>query len=166
MEKEIILGGKKMANKLFKPFTKVMGAIGLIDDQENNEDYEDEYDDDYEYEEPEIINTKNNKNKLVSIKNSSAPKIILKKPEDFQDILELVDAVKTKKIVVVNMVEIEQRLAQRMLDYCVGACYALNGSFQEVGKSIYLIAPENVEITNELKQVLNKNGFFSFNDKF
>ncbi len=154
-----------MSSKLLKPFNKMMGAIGLIDDEEEAVDYEDRDDDD-EYEEPEIVNSNLRKNKIVSIKNNSAPKVILKKPGEFQDILELVDAVKSKKIVVMNMVDIEQKLAQRMIDYCVGACYALNGSFQEIGKSIYLIAPENVEISNELKQVLNKNGFFSFNDRY
>jgi cell division inhibitor SepF len=155
-----------MANKLLKPFSKMMGAIGLGDDEEEAVDYEDRDDEEDDYEEPEIVNSNPRKNKIVSIKNNSAPKVILKKPEEFQDILELVDAVKTKKIVVMNMVDIDQRLAQRMIDYCVGACYALNGSFQEIAKSIYLIAPENVVISNELKQVLNKNGFFSFNEKY
>lgn len=154
-----------MPNKLLKPFNKMMGAIGLIDDEEETDDYEDREEDEYEYEEPEIINSNSRKNKIVSIKNNSAPKVILKKPVDFQDILELVDAVKSKRIVVINITDIDQRLAQRMIDYCVGACYALNGSFQEIAKSIYLIAPENVAISNELKQVLDKNDFFSFNDR-
>lgn len=157
-----------MPSKLLKPFNKMMGAIGLIDEEEETVDFEnrDDDDDDYEYEEPEIVNSNLRKNKIVSIKNNSAPKVILKKPSEFQDILELVDAVKSKKIVVINMVDIEQRLAQRMIDYLVGACYALNGSFQEIAKSIYLVAPENVVISNELKQVLNKNGFFSFNERY
>lgn len=156
-----------MPSKLFKPFNKVMGAIGLIDEEEETVSFEDSDDEDeYEYEEPEIVSSNLRKNKIVSIKNNSAPKVILKKPTEFQDILELVDAVKSKKIAVINMVDIEQRLAQRMIDYLVGACYALNGSFQEIAKSIYLVAPENVVISNELKQVLNKNGFFSFNEKY
>lgn len=156
-----------MPNKLLKPFNKMMGAIGLIDDEEETTSYDDrEEEDDYEYEEPEIVNSNPRKNNIVSIKNNSAPKVILKKPVEFQDILELVDAIKSKKIVVMNIVDIDQRLAQRMIDYCVGACYALNGSFQEIAKSIYLIAPENVVISNELKQVLDKNGFFSFNDRY
>lgn len=154
-----------MPNKLLKPFNKMMGAIGLIDDEEETDGYEDREEDEYDYEEPEIINSNSRKNKIVSIKNNSAPKVILKKPVDFQDILELVDAVKSKRIVVINIADIDQRLAQRMIDYCVGACYALNGSFQEIAKSIYLIAPENVVISNELKQVLDKNDFFSFNDR-
>jgi cell division inhibitor SepF len=162
LAKEITIGGNKMASKLLKPFNKMMGAIGLVDEEEPAE-YEDINEEEDEYQEPEIVTSK--KNKIVSIKTSTSPKVLLKKPQEFQDILELVDAIKTRKIVVMNIVEVEPRLAQRMIDYCVGACYALNGAFQEIAKSIYLIAPENVEITNELKQVLNKNGFFSFGDK-
>lgn len=155
-----------MPNRLFKPLNKMMGAIGLIDDEEDTVEYENGDDEEeYEYEEPEIINPNPRKSKIVSIKNNSAPKVILKKPTEFQDILEIVDAIKSKRIVVMNIVDIDQKLAQRMIDYCVGACYALNGSFQEIAKSIYLVAPENVIISNELKQVLDKNGFFSFDEK-
>lgn len=152
-----------MSSKLMKPFNKVMGAIGLIDLDENEDEiFDDEMEND-EYDEPEIVGTK--QNKIVSIKSNSSPKVLLKKPQEMQDILELVDAVKSRKIVVMNIVDIESRLAQRMIDYVVGGCYALNGSFQEIGKSIYLVAPENVEVSNELRQVIKKNTFFSFEDR-
>lgn len=161
MERETIKGGIKMAGKFLKPINKMMGAIGLIEEEDDDIIEEDEKeDDDFEYEEPEILNSR--KNNVVSIKTNSAPKVLLKKPIEIQDVLELVDAVKSRKIVVMNIVDVEPRLAQRMIDYVVGGCYALNGSFQEIDKSIYLVAPENVEITNELKQVLNKKTFYSF----
>lgn len=163
MEKEIIIGGIDMS-KLLKPFNKIMGAIGLIDEEDETVDEtERSEEDDEEYGEPEIVNNK--KGKLVSIKGNSTPKVSLKKPQEFQDIMEIVDAVKMRRIVVVNMYEVEPKLAQRMIDYVVGACYAINGSFEEIAKSIYIIAPESVEVSNELKQQLNKNTFFSFNDR-
>lgn len=167
MAREIIKGGIKMAGKFFKPINKMMGAIGLIEEDEDEndviEDDDENEDDDTDYEEPEIVNSR--KNNVVSIKTNSAPKVILKKPREIQDVLEVVDAVKSKRIVIMNIVEAEPRLAQRMIDYVVGGCYALNGSFQEIGKSIYLVAPENVEISNELKQALNKKTFYSFDNE-
>jgi cell division inhibitor SepF len=146
-----------------KIINKMMGAIGLIDDEDNNEVDNKEENDVEEYVEPEIINRRNNK--IVSIKTNSTPKVLLKKPSEFQDIMEIVDAVKARKIIVMNISEVESRLAQRMIDYIVGACYALNGSFEEISRLIYVIAPDNVEITNDLKQELNKSGFFSFQDR-
>lgn len=150
-----------MSSKFLKPINKMMGAIGLIDEEDQDlavNSVEEEIEE--EYAEPEIITSK--KNKVVSIKTNSSPRILLKKPVEFQDIMEIVDAVKSRKIVVMNIVEVEQKLAQRMIDYIVGACYALNASFEEIDKSIYLIAPDNVEISNELKSQINSSGFFSF----
>jgi cell division inhibitor SepF len=151
-----------MSNKFLN---KMMGAIGLADedeemlDEDNLQEPEEEI-----YQQPEIINNRKN-SKIVSIKSNSVPKVLLKSPSEFQDIMEIVDAVKSRRIVVMNINEVDAKLAQRMIDYIVGACYALNGEFQEITKSIYLIAPDNVEISNELKQELNRNGFFSFNER-
>lgn len=157
-----------MMSKSFKPLNKVMSAIGLIDDEgdENAMDEEEGYeeDNDYnDYNEPEIINSK--KTKLVSIKPGSIPKVALKKPEEFQDIMDIVDSVKQKRIIIMNVSEVDPKKAQRMIDYIVGSCYALGASFEEISKSIYIIAPEGVEVTNELKQQLDKNTFFSFNER-
>lgn len=150
-----------MSGNLFKPLNKMMGAIGLTDYEEDvsNEEVDDEVE-----EVPQIINSK--KNKIVSIKNNNIlPKIVLKKPVEFQDIMEIIDDVKSKRTVVINMIEVDSKHAQRMIDYIVGACYALNGSFEEIAKSIYIFAPENVEVSNELKSEISRNNFFSFNDR-
>ncbi|MCX7883439.1 MAG: cell division protein SepF [Caloramator sp.] len=151
-----------MSGNLFKPLNKMMGAIGLTDYEEDdvlNEDTEDEVE-----EVPQVINSR--KNKIVSIKNNNIlPKIALKKPVEFQDIMEIIDDVKSKRTVVINMLEVDSKRAQRMIDYIVGACYALNGSFEEIAKSIYIFAPENVEVSNELKSEISRNNFFSFNDR-
>jgi cell division inhibitor SepF len=149
-----------MSSKFLNPINKVMGAIGLVDEEDDDIDDEeiDEEDEDDNMV-PDVINSR--KNKVVSIKNGSAPRVILKKPQEFQNIMEIVDAVKSRRIVIMNLTELEQKSAQRMIDYIVGACYALNASFEEISRCIYIIAPENVEITNELKSELNMGG----NDK-
>lgn len=157
-----------MMSKNFKPLNKVMSAIGLIDDEddENVMDEEEVYEEENDYNnhnEPEIINTK--KAKLVSIKPGSLPKVSLRKPDEFQDIMDIVDEVKQKRIVIMNVSEVDPKKAQRMIDYIVGSCYALGASFEEISKSIYVIAPDGVEVTNELKQQLDRNTFFSFNER-
>jgi cell division inhibitor SepF len=152
-----------MGNKMFKPFNKVMGAIGLVDIDEDEDKDSEELDEETAdtYYEPEIVNRKN---KIVSIKNNVSARVILKKPTEFQDIMEIVDAVKSRRIIVMNITEVEARVAQRMIDYIVGACYALNGSFEEVEKCVYVFAPDGVEVTNELRQEINRNDFYSFED--
>lgn len=154
-----------MSSKFLNPLNKVMGAIGLVDEEDediDNDEIDDEDEDDNVV--PDVINSK--KNKIVSIKNGSMPRVLLKKPLEFQNIMEIVDAVKSRRIVIMNLTELEQKSAQRMIDYIVGACYALNASFEEISRCIYLIAPENIEITNELKDELNvgNDKLYTFED--
>jgi cell division inhibitor SepF len=152
-----------MASKIFKPFNKVMGAIGLVDidpDEDIEEDIgEDEEEIQKNFYDSGIINRKN---KIVSIKNNVSARVILNKPIEFQDIMEIVDNVKSRKIIVMNMTDVEPKIAQRMIDYIVGACYALNGSFEEIEKCIYIFAPDGVEVSNELRNQINGKNFYSF----
>lgn len=152
-----------MASKIFRPFNKVMGAIGLVDvDEDKDEEIdEDEEDTRNNFYDQEIINRKS---KIVSIKNNVSARVILKKPAEFQDIMEIVDNVKSRKIIVMNMTDVEPKNAQRMIDYIVGACYALNGTFEEIEKCIYIFAPDGVDVSNELMQEINGNDFYSFKD--
>ena len=142
-----------MANKILRPFNKVMGVLGLSEEEEyETEELDEELD-------IEPIPNKNN-NKVVSIK-TSFPKVLLKKPQDLEDTIDVIEAIKSKRIAILNMVSLEHAIAQRMLDIIVGACYALNGDIQEIAKSVYLVVPEAVEITNELKEHLDKGAFIS-----
>lgn len=153
-----------MGSRILKPFNKVMGAIGLVDD-DDDEIFEKEHDEEHYVEEdyePNVI--ENKKNKVVSIKSNSIPKVVLKKPRSLEDMMGVVYALKARKIVVINIVDADPKESQRLIDYIVGACHALDGYFEVISRYIYLIAPENVEITNELKHEIsnNNNSFFSF----
>lgn len=142
----------------------MMGAIGLIDNEDMEEiEKKDEEDIEEDLIEPEILTAR--KNKIVSIKTNSAPKVLLKKPTNGEDIPEIIDAVKSRKIVIMNITEVEPSEARRMVDYMLGATYALNANMEIISNSIFIITPENVEVTNELKQELSRSGFFSFTDR-
>ncbi|HBF77634.1 MAG TPA: cell division protein SepF [Clostridiaceae bacterium] len=157
-----------MSKKILNPFNKMMEAIGLVDDDDDNEEENstDEFNSEDEEEdviEPPISN--NSRNKIVSIKTNGNPRVLLKKPIEFQDIMEIVDSIKSRKIVIMNLTDVESKLAQRMIDYVVGAMYALQGSFEEIARYIYILAPDNVDITNDLKQEIDKTDFLSFGSK-
>lgn len=155
-----------MAKKLLKPINKALEAIGLIDESEELENEEEIESDDLVETDGNIIEPPiTNKNKIVSIKTGTAPRVLLKKPIEFQDIMEMVDAVKSRRIVVMNLADVDSKLAQRMIDYIVGACYALDASFQEIARYIYIITPENVEVANELKDQIETASFLSFVQK-
>ena len=69
---------------------------------------------------------------------------------------------KSRKIVLVNTTALETRIAQRLLDFISGSCFALGGELQEVEKGVYILSPSNVEVTNELKTELSSKAMFNW----
>lgn len=147
-------------------FSKVKSMLGF-DDYEEYEDYEDE---EYESEtgeeedsiEPVITNKKNNNNKVVNIHTSSSIKVTITKPVDYEEATEICDALKNRRIVLVNTTALELKIAQRLLDFISGSCYALGGELQQIEKGVYLLSPSNVEVTNELKNEISSKVLFNW----
>lgn len=149
-----------------KVLNKVMGIIGLND--EDFDDYEeDEMEEDaptrenaYEYEEK--ANNKNSNGKVVNIHTASSVKVVIVKPKDYDEATQICDDLKNRKIVVVNVTELEPKTAQRLLDFMGGASYVLNGELLEVEKGVYLLSPSNVDISRDFKDDLASKSIFNW----
>ena len=146
-----------------KILSKVKSLLGF-EDYEEYDDYEDE---EYENEmrdedeiEPVITNKKNSK--VVNIHTSSTAKVTITKPVDYEEATEICEALKNRRIVLVNTTVLELKIAQRLLDFISGSCYALGGELQQIEKGVYLLSPSNVEVTNELKNELSSKAVFNW----
>ncbi|WP_294156642.1 cell division protein SepF [uncultured Clostridium sp.] len=143
--------------------SKVKSLFGF----EDFEDYDDYADEEYESEvseeetiEPVITNKKNNK--VVNIHTSTSVKVTITKPVDYEEATEICEALKNRRIVLVNTTVLELKIAQRLLDFISGSCYALGGELQQIEKGVYLLSPSNVEVTNELKNELSSKALFNW----
>ncbi|KMT21431.1 cell division protein SepF [Clostridium cylindrosporum] len=160
---------------------KMFGSLGLGSDDDDDMELDDVQEEVYEkrtkkpeksdrmrereeFEEREIetIQGTNKGGKVVSINTSAPPKVILKKPKEMEDMMEVVDAVKSRKIAVVNLLDVDLPLAQRMIDYVGGACYAINGKFAQISHLVYIVVGENVDLTNYIKTEVNKQSADAF----
>lgn len=77
--------------------------------------------------------------------------ITVAKPQNFSDIQKLIDNLKSKQGVIVDLSVVRAELAQRMLDFLSGAVYALNGSIDRVENKMYVLGGSGVEIVNKIK---------------
>lgn len=151
-----------MAGKIVN---KVMDFLGLEEEVDEIEEMENE---NVEQEHPEIdnvissTNSKKQKGKVVSIHTAASAKILIVKPIDYDEVIEICDNLKNRKIIIINMTNLESKTAQRLLDFMAGASYALEGSLEEVEKGVYIISPSNVEISNELKNELSSKGLLNW----
>ena len=111
-----------------------------------------DYDDGYEeIEEPETrsFNLFRNKN-VVAMPQPQQIKMKISKPTNFDQADEIVVQLKEKNAVVINLEYVSKDVARRIVDVVSGAVKALDGNIEKVSNSIFVVAPYNYDIVNEI----------------
>jgi len=101
---------------------------------------------------------KKSSSQVVSIHTNVQMQVCIIKPEKYEDAQEICDHIKARKPVVVNLEKIEYPTAQRIMDFLSGTCYSLDGTIQRVANNIFIIAPENVDVSGDFKEELKTKG--------
>ena len=132
---------------------KVWGLFGV--DQNEAEEQEDE--DIYEYDERDEEENEEEdrkffgkKGKVIPMTQNQSVKMVISQPTTFEQSEEICSLLKEKKSVIVNLEYVNKDVARRIVDFISGGVYALDGHIQKISNSIFLIAPTNYEITNEM----------------
>jgi len=86
-------------------------------------------------------------NKNITPNATNQFKMVVIEPKGFDECPKLVDNLKARKPVIINLEKVESDTARKMFDFLSGATYALNGNVQKVANNIFLFAPENVDVT-------------------
>ena len=131
---------------------KVWNLFGM-DSAEPEEDEDEnvyDYEDGEEEEETEDKKIFGRKNKVVNLPQANAIKMVISQPTTFEQSDEICSFLKEKKSVIVNLEYVNKDVARRIVDFISGGVYALDGYIQKVSNSIFLVAPSNYEITNEM----------------
>ena len=95
--------------------------------------------------------------KRFSVTNTSAFRLVLIEPKSFEECPKLVDCLKGRRPVIINLEKLETEVARKIFDFMSGATYALSGNVQKVANNIFIFAPENVDIA--ATQPAEKSGF-------
>lgn len=137
---------------------KVLDLFG-VDTAE--EEYEDEvYDEEIEQED-DIEENRNfwnrRSNKVVNMPQTNQIRMVISQPTTFEQSEAICDLLKEKKSVIVNLEYVNKDVARRIVDVISGAVHALDGHIQKVSNSIFLIAPYNYDITNDMAREEIKN---------
>ena len=98
--------------------------------------------------------------KVVNIHSANQFKMVVSQPNTFDDAQDICDHLKAKKPDVINLEGIEKSDAQRIIDFLSGSVYALDGSIQKVSCDIFVIAPNNVDVSGDLKEELRNKTVF------
>jgi cell division inhibitor SepF len=82
-------------------------------------------------------------------------------PRSFNDAQQVADEFKRSKPVIINLQATDRELSKRLIDFSSGMTYALGGGMQRISQGIFLLTPENVEVSAEEKARLLEGGFFN-----
>ncbi|HBK86198.1 MAG TPA: hypothetical protein DDZ53_09240 [Firmicutes bacterium] len=89
---------------------------------------------------------------VVELQSAKNVKLVVLGPKSYEDVQAIVDHLRARRPVVVNLEGAEPRVRVRILDFLSGAAYALGGRNQRVSDLIFLVAPANVDINNLLEE--------------
>lgn len=106
------------------------------------------------------VKPKNNVLSYNSRKKSGdgRPSVCVFKPASFEEGREIVDTLLERGIVVLNLEGMEYDMAQRIVDFACGACYAIDGTLRKITNYIFVIAPHNVDVAGDFPELLAESG--------
>ena len=152
--------------------------MGLMDElkkiihpyDDEDYDYEDDFEepakesrslfDDRKEERREERRSEDRHNKVVNIHATTQLKVVLVKPERFENASEIADHLKDKRTVVLNLESTNKDVARRLIDFLSGVAYAGEGKIKKVAANTYLITPYSVDIEGDLIDELENNGLY------
>ena len=152
--------------------------MGLMDElkkiihpyDDEDYDYEDDFEepakesrslfDDRKEERREERRSEDRHNKVVNIHATTQLKVVLVKPERFENASEIADHLKEKRTVVLNLESTNKDVARRLIDFLSGVAYAGEGKIKKVAANTYIITPYHVDIEGDLIDELENNGLY------
>jgi cell division inhibitor SepF len=133
---------------------KMLDFFGVDTGEEQEEGYEDTYEETEEYDDEVEENrgfwNRRPSSKVVNMPQANQIKMVISQPTTFEQSEAICNLLKEKKSVIVNLEYVNKDVARRIIDVISGAVHALDGHIQKVSNSIFLIAPYNYDITNEM----------------
>ena len=107
---------------------------------------------------------KRKKPNLISVPGKGGAKgqdfmeMILIKATSYDDMQDIANHIKSKKVAVVNFEDMDKDVAQRMVDFLSGAAFALDGVPRKVSGGTFIFSSANVDLSG---QIMEKDGSFA-----
>lgn len=99
-----------------------------------------------------------NNGKIIPLKSHSrGMEVCVLRPSFFDDSREITDILLTGRAAVINLEGIDVEAAQRIIDFISGSCYAMAGNIQKISNYIFIVTPENIDISGDIQNALTSN---------
>ncbi|MFP5502622.1 MAG: cell division protein SepF [Candidatus Sericytochromatia bacterium] len=85
---------------------------------------------------------------IIGLPANPASEVVVIEPRSFDEALAILDNLRSRKAVILNLMGLAPEQSQRLVDFVSGACHALDGHQEKIGESIFLFTPSNVVINS------------------
>ena len=163
-------------------FSKTLSFLGLAEeeideggsyDSEKNqpldyEDYKHLYEEEGKKESESIFKRKkansrgySNLHAVGSSSKGEKLRVTVTEPHTFEEVQLIGDDLKSGIPVIINLQSTNNDLSKRVIDFCSGLSYAIEGNIKKVADKVFLITPRNTVVTTVENEVLNKEGLYN-----
>lgn len=89
----------------------------------------------------------------------SGMEVCVIKPTSVEDAREITETLLANRTVVLNLEGLDVDIAQRIIDFTSGSCFAISGNLQKISQSIFIITPASVDISGDFQEIFNGSSF-------
>ena len=159
--------------------------LGLVEDDEHDYDAYDDYDEPEAYQEPVARRAPAGPATLAPRRSFEPPRtqgavaldtaprphavavqdegyrITTLHPHSYNDARAIGEHFREGTPVIMNLTEMDDNDAKRLVDFAAGLIFGLRGRIERVTNKVFLLSPEHVEVTAEDKARIAEGGFFN-----
>ncbi len=132
------------------------GILNVDDDEFETEEMVEENEQEYSYNteaevkrEPAIRRYSFDRKPKVEA-SPAGMRVVLCKPDVFNDVAPIADHLKQGKTVVLNLETTDRETSRRVVDFLSGSAYALSCKLKKVANNTFIIVPNTTDISGEL----------------
>lgn len=92
--------------------------------------------------------------RVVDHPTSQKTQVVVIEPRAFEEALEIIEHLRTKKSVILNLHLLDTAQSQRVVDFLSGATHAIDGNQQRIGDGVFIFTPNNVSIRSEAEKTM------------
>lgn len=82
-------------------------------------------------------------------------------PQNYNDARPIGESFRSGVPVIMNLSDISDEDAKRLVDFAAGLVFAVRGTINRITAKVFLLSPENVEVSDEDKAAIAAGGFYN-----
>ncbi len=118
--------------------------------EEMGEEFETEYPTDRNAALEPAFKTRNERSLKVVPMTNKGYEVIVFEPRAFNESTAIVEALKERKTVILNLQLLDRDQSQRIVDFLCGCTHALDGNQRKIGDFVFIFTPSNINLSQEV----------------